>query len=363
MKCFNTFAIILAAVFALISCSDKGDSQGTQDSYYLEFVNPEDAQQVYTPDFLGTYEVALNTNVPKSKLRLSDDGVQTWCAADLNEEGNAILITPGMAVSSDLTASFTLEGVGVNVTPLVFEVRRLYQEVEHDLKVFIAGEELTGDYPMCEVSGNNTSATVDVRTTASRWVMSYDYYSDDSQWFSADKSSGANGEACTFAFDKNESGLTRSQTFVFKPGLIGTDKAVYVTFVQKAWSAIESVVVKQFDNSTMKVGEVIPQGSEFTLPSGNTSKSPFCFAVEVVGKGEIDIRFAAPDSDQYYAYDDEAVWMFGGVADIDPEDMTKGKYYRLTTLGNGTGAPRAIDAVLTDSNGVELFRFKFVQEG
>jgi hypothetical protein len=252
--------------------------------------------------------------------------------------------------------------VGVNVAPLTFEVKRLFQEVEHDVKIFMNSEELSGDYPMCEVSGNQTSVSVTVRTTASRWMMSYDYYSDDEQWFTSDKSSGVNGETCTFTFGKNDSGLARSQTFVFKPGFIGTDKSVSLTFVQKAWSAIESVVVKQFDNSTMTVGEVIANGAEFTLPGGNTSRTPFCFAVEVVGNGGIDIRFAAPDSNQYYAYDDESLWMFGGATDIDPEDKSKGKYYRLTTLGNGTGAPRAIDAVLTDAAGVELFRFKFTQE-
>lgn len=363
MKYLNIISAMLLAAFALSSCSEKENGQNTEVSYYLEFVNPEDAQQVYTPEFIGTYEIALNTNVPKSKLKLTDDGVQTWCAADLNEAGDAILITPGQAVSADLTASFTLETVGLNVAPLTFQVKRLYQAVEHDVKVFMDGEELLGGYPMCEVSGNQSSANVVVRTTASRWMMTYDYYSDEKQWFAADKSSGSDGEACTFTFDKNDSGLARSQTFVFKPGFIGTDKSVSLTFVQRAWSSIESVVVKHFDNATMSLGDVITDCSAFTLPSGNTSKSPFCFVVDVVGNGGIDVRFAAPDSNQYYAYDDESVWMFADVADIDPEDESKGKYYRVTTLGNSTGAARSIDAVLTDANGVELFRFKFTQEG
>lgn len=361
MKCLKILALSLMSAFALISCSEKGGSQKTEESYYLEFVNPEDAHQVYTPDFNGQYEVGLNTNVPKSKLRLTDDGVQTWCAADLNEEGDAILITPGQAVSADLSATFVLEGVGVNVEPLTFEVKRLYQEVEHDVKVLKDGEELVGEYPLVEVPGDQNSVSVEVRTNASRWMMSYDTYSDDEQWFLADKSSGSDGETSTFTFEKNESGLARSQTFVFKPGLIGTEKSVSLTFVQRAWSAIESVVVKRFDNSTMTVGEVIADGAEFTISSDNTSKTPFCFVVEVVGKGGIGIRFAAPDSDQYYAYDDETVWMYGGVADMDPEDVSKGKYYRITTSDNVTGAPRSIDAVLTDSNGVELFRFRFTQ--
>ena len=345
---------MLVSASALVSCSDQNDGQNTQNPYYLEFVNPTDAQQVYTPDFNGKYEVGLNTNVPKSKLRLSDDGVQTWCAADLNEEGDAILITPGLAVSSDLTASFTLEGVGVDVAPLVFEVKRLYQEVEHDIKVFMAGEELTGEYPMHEVSGSQNSVSVEVRTNASRWMMSYDSYSDDDQWFAADKSSGANGETCTFTFDKNTSGLTRSQTFVFKPGFTGTDKMVSLTFVQKAWSAIESVVVKKFDNTTMTVGQEIADGTEFTLPSGNTAKSPFCFAVEVVGEGGVEVKFAEPGSNVFH-YTAPGEWIFGGL------DMATGEYFKITTTENN-GAERSMDAVLVDASGVELFRFRFTQQ-
>ena len=355
--------LLLLAAFTLISCSEKG-GEGKEDvAYYLEFVNETDALQVFAPDFQGTYEIALNTNVPKEKLKLSDDGEQTWCSADLNEDGNGILITPGQAVSADLSASFVLEAAGLDVKPLEFEVRRLVQEVSHDVKIFMNGEELSVDYPLCEVTGSQTSATVTVRTTAAKWMMEYDYYSDDQQWFTSDKRSGADGESCTFTFDKNTTGLSRSQTFVFKPGVVGTDVSVSLTFVQKAWSAIEKVVVKNFDNSTMTSGSVIADKTAFTLSKDNTARTPFCFCVEVVGEGSVVVRFAAPDSDQYYAYDDESVWMFAGVADIDPEDSSKGKYYRMTTLGNGTGAPRHIDAVLTDSNGVELFRLRFTQEG
>lgn len=353
---------LFVAALALVSCSEKVEEGKDQTAYYIDFVNETDASLVFTPDFAGTYEIALDTNVPKAKLKLTDDGVQTWCSADLNESGDAILITPGHAMSADLSATFVLEAVGLNVAPLTFEVKRLYQEVEHEVKIFMNGEVLLGEYPMCEVSGNQSSQSVVVRTTASRWMMSYDYYSDESQWFSSDKSSGANGETCTFTFEKNASGLARSQTFVFKPGFAGTDVSVSLTFIQKAWSAIESVVVRSFDNGNMTAGDVIADRTAFTLPNGNTSRTPFCFVVEVVGKGSVDVRFAAPDSDRYYAYDDESVWMFGGASDIDPEDESKGKYYRITTLGNSTGAPRSMDAVLTDANGVELFRFRFTQE-
>lgn len=354
---------ILLAIVALCSCSKQGGEDTDNVSYYLDFVNKEDTLQIFTPDFVGTYEIALNTNIPKGKLKLSDDGVQTWCSADINEAGDRILITPGQAVSSDLSASFMLEGVGLSVEPLKFQVMRLFEEVEHEVKILVNGEELAGDYPMYELSGSQSSVSVVVRTTASRWMMSYDYYSDDQQWFSVDKSSGVNGETCIFTFDKNNTGLSRSQTFVFKPGFAGTDVSVSLTFVQKAWSSIESVVVKEFNNSTMTVGNIIPDNSSFTLSRANTSRTPFCFFVEIVGEGGLDIRFAVPGTDQYYGYDNESVWMFGGLTIIDYEDLSKGKYYRITTTENTTGAPRSIDAILTDSNGIEFFRFKFTQEG
>ena len=79
-----------------------------------------------------------------------------------------------------------------------------------------------------------------------------------------------------------------------------------------------------------------------------------------VGGGVGVPRFAAPGSDNYYAFDDETVWMFGGAKDIDPENPQAGKYFYITTLGNSTGAPRYMDAVLI-AGGVELFRFKFKQ--
>ena len=363
VKMKNILSVLLLSALTIVSCAEKGGDGHQGETYYLEFVNETDVLQIFTPDFRGTYEIALNTNVPKAKLKLSDDGVQTWCSADLNEEGDGILITPGQAVSADLSASFVLEAMGLDVKPLEFEVKRLFQEVNHEVKIFIEGEELTGDYPLCYVAGNQSSVSVRVQTTATRWMMDYDNYSDDQQWFAADKRSGANGEICTFTFDKNTSGLSRSQTFVFKPGFAGTDVSVSLTFVQEAWSAIESVVVKMFDKGNMSAGDVIADGTAFTLPSGNTSRTPFCFVVEVVGEGAVDVRFADPHSNQYYTYDDESMWMFGGASAIDPEDDSKGKYYYITTMGNGTGAARSMDAVLTDSNGVELFRFKFTQEG
>ena len=350
-------ALFVAAV-SLVSCQEKEGEENEKVAYFLEFVNQEDASLEFTPDFNGTYQVKLNTNIPKRSLKISDVLPQTWCSADFNESGDAVEITPGLATTSDLTAKFIIESSEAGVNPLSLEVKRLYQAVEHMVKISVGGDELTGEYPMYEVSGSQNSVAVTVQTNASQWTMSYDYYMDDAQWFTVDKLSGRNGEACTFTFDKNESGMARNQTFVFKPGFAGTDVAVSLTFIQKAWSSIESVTVRNFNPSSMTAGEVIPDGYTVTIPNTNTARSPFCYTVDIVGEGGIDIKFAEAESSEL-SYSD---WLFSGRKTIeDSEYNVIGYYYTLSTMEN-FGEQRTIDMIIVAAGTqTELFRMHVIQ--
>jgi hypothetical protein len=362
MKSLNRIFVIagmLVASLAMVSCGEKEDGGKEPVKYFLEFKNEADALKEFAQDFVGTYEIEINTNIPKASLKIADVEPQTWCSADLNEAGDAIVITPGASLTEQLTAKFALEAVGLDVEPLQFEVVRLYEKIEYTVKVLIDGVECEGDYPMYEINGSQNTVAVTVQTNAQRWNVSYDYYSDDEQWFSLDKASGRNEETCTFTFGKNESASARNQSFVFRPDGEDTDTAVTLTFVQSIWSIVDDVTVRHFNNSTMTAGEVIKNNQVIELASGNTARSPFCFVVEVDGVGGVAVMFAEPGSNEF-SYTAPGEWMFGGAKDIDPENPQAGKYFYITTLGNGTGASRSMDAVLTAGN-VELFRFKFTQ--
>ena len=349
---------LLIAALSLVSCTEKEEGENEKVAYFLEFVNLEDAALEFTPDFNGTYQVKLNTNVPKKWLKISDVEPQEWCSADLNEAGDAILITPGAATTADLTAKFVIASAEAGVQPLSFEVKRLYQAIEHMLKLSIDGNELTGDYPVYYLSGNKNTVSVKVQTNASQWTMAYDYFMDDAQWFTVDKVSGRNGELCTFTFDKNESGVARNQNFVFKPNFAGTNVAVYLTFMQKAWSSIESVTIRNFNSSSMTAGEIIPDGYTVTIPNTNTARSPFCYTIDIVGEGGVDIMFAEPGTSEL-AYSD---WLFSGRKTIeDSEYNVIGFYYTLSAMAN-SGEQRALDMViLAAGTEVELFRMHVVQ--
>ena len=359
-KIFIMAGMFLASL-AMVSCTEKEgeNNQKEETKYYLEFKNEADVLKEFAADFAGTYAIELNTNVPKQALKIKDVEPQTWCSADLNETGDAIIITPGAALTEQLTAKFSIEAEGYDVEPIQFEVVRLYEKVVHTIKVFIDGVECEGEYPMYEISGAQNTVAVTVQTSAQSWNVSYDYYSDDAQWFSFDKASGRNEETCTFTFNKNESASARNQSFVFRLEGEDADVAVTLTFVQNIWSIVDDVIVRHFNKSTMTSGDIIKNNQEIELAGDNTSQSPFCFTVEIDGVGGVAIMFAEPGSNDF-SYSGPGEWMFGGARDIDPENPQAGKYFYVTTVENSTGASRSMDAVLL-SGKTELFRFKFTQ--
>ena len=368
MKNLNKI-FIMAGVFmaslAMVSCTEKEgeNNQKEETKYFLELKNEADSLKEFAPDFVGTYAIELNTNVPKQALKIKDVEPQTWCSADLNETGDAIIITPGAALTEQLTAKFSIEAEGYDVEPIQFEVVRLYEKVVHTVKVFIDGVECEGEYPMYEISGAQNTVAVTVQTSAQSWNVSYDYYSDDAQWFSFDKASGRNEETCTFTFNKNESASARNQSFVFRPEGEDADVAVTLTFVQNIWSIVDDVTVRHFNNSTMTAGDIIKNNQEIELAGGNTARSPFCFTVEVDGVGGVEVKFAEPGSNDLLD-SGPGECMFTGLREIDPEDSSKGKYFLITTMPNNTGAPRYVDAVVVSGKKPdlkELFRFKLKQ--
>ena len=372
MDMYRKFMFLAAGIMSAIcmaSCEKPGaDNEAPADDYYLELADEADALLEFTPDFQGSYELKLNTNIPKKHLQVTYVDDQDWCSADLNQSGTSILIMPASAHNKDLQAEFRVETKGLkqNVAPLTFIVKRLYQNVEHSLKVTAGDRILEGDYPIVEVSGSAQTVTFTVQTNASLWKMGYDYFSDDAEWFTIDKVSGRSGEALTLSLTKNESGDARSQSFTFTPSFAGTDVVVNVTVVQNAWSSIEKVVLKHFNATTMTAGEVINEGYVVSMPCGATARLPFCFSVDVVGEGGFDVKFANPDSKEL----DYSDWAFFGRKPIeDAEYNTIGYYYTLTTASNApsadgtvTGQERAADVVIVQSGTtIELFRFRIVQ--
>ena len=97
------------SAMALNSCEEIDGGKTPAEPYYLEFVHEADASLVFNADYEGVYEMILNTNVPKKHLKVTSVDNQEWCSADIRKDGGAILLTPGKAVSEDLSASFIIE--------------------------------------------------------------------------------------------------------------------------------------------------------------------------------------------------------------------------------------------------------------
>ena len=358
MRILETFFICSAVLVAAVSCSDPVEGDSGDKSYKVEFVEQTDTLLIFPSDYAGSYEIKLDTDAPKSAIRISYIDEQTWCSASLNSAGDAIVVTPGKALGEDLKADFMVEaGEG---EPLFFTVIRLFSAVEQTIALSVNGELLEGDYPVYEVSGNAGSLSVSVQTSASMWNLKYDYFMETEEWFAVDKASGKSGETCTITFQKNDSGSARAQSFVFAPVVVGSDCSVTLTVSQKAYSTIESVVVKEFDKASMTAGNVVEEGQVVTFSSANNSSTPFTFSVDVTGEGGIDIKFAEPGSADL-SYSD---WLFAGRKAIENEEWEVVGYYYLLYPQANTGAERSMDVVIVPAGStVELFRFRVTQQG
>ena len=108
----------------------------------------------------------------------------------------------------------------------------------------------------------------------------------------------------------------------------------------------------------MTAGEIIPDGYTVTIPNTNTARSPFCYTIDIVGEGGIDIKFAESGTSEL-AYSD---WLFSGRKTIeDSEYNVIGYYYTLSAMAN-SGDQRAMDMVIVAAGSdIELFRMHIVQ--
>lgn len=353
------FASCLISALAAYSCENIDTEDTPHDPYYLEFVHESDAALEFNADFEGKHEMILKTNVPKKHLKVTKLDDQKWCSVDIRKDGGALIITPGFAVSEDVTARFSVEVTvdGEGIEPLEFSVTRLHQVIVPSITLVENGLELEGENAVITkgVSGNAQMLSFTVKTSASLWKLEYDTFGDE-EWVTVDKASGADGATVTITLAKNETGSTRNQNFRFSPVIAGTDVTVNLVVIQRAASSIESVVVREYDKTTMVVGNVIADKSQISLPA---DASEYCFDVEIVGTGGVEPRFTAPGGNEF-AYDGE--WIFGGTYFKDSTTESQDKYYYVKAVKN-TGAARSMDVVLTDTNGVELFRFTVTQAG
>lgn len=354
-------ALVMSAM-ALNSCEEIDGGKTPAEPYYLEFVHEADASLVFNADYEGVYEMILNTNVPKKHLKVTSVDNQEWCSADIRKDGGAILLTPGKAVSEDLSASFIIEVTKEDeeVAPLTFEVKRLYEAIEPSITVNYDGAPLEGAMPEITVQGSVKTISFTVETTAPLWKLEYDSYSDQ-EWVSVDKLSGANGETVTVTLSKNESGDIRNLNITFSPVIAGTDVAVTVVLLQKAVSSIESVVVKEYNYSTSEIGDLLGDDYVVYQPCTNNSRNQFYFYVKIEGDGGIDVKFAETGSDTV-GYSD---WVFGAARSLGGGGEYYGFVYAMQNspaIEGITGEERSIDVVIVNAaTDEELFRFRLVQ--
>ena len=71
MKLFRYIWLFFAAAAMVVACSDPNEDSVTTQSYKVDFVELSDTLLVFPSDYTGSYEIKLDTDAPKEKLKIS----------------------------------------------------------------------------------------------------------------------------------------------------------------------------------------------------------------------------------------------------------------------------------------------------
>ena len=201
MKNLAAAAVFALAVSATVSCDpeDKKKDDNTDDTKYTIELVHQTHESVYIPaEDSDERTIELNTNLKIDQLKVTEKDGKDWCEAKLIEEEGTIkvLLSPiDDLFDQDLTATFTVEAVGVNdVTPLTFTVTRpkyVYLELEPD----------PGLQYYAKAAGESMVLTVN--TNADKWYFNFKAMTAGDNWFTVSPTEGADGTQVTIIFNKN----------------------------------------------------------------------------------------------------------------------------------------------------------------
>lgn len=360
-KFYNMLGVLAAAaaIFSTASCDKEPGKDETPKAYTLELANPLDAEIFVNNGNTDEITVALTLeNLSKDQLSVTaTSNPDSWCAARLNEAGDAVIITPGEnKTENDLVATFGIGASVEGVEPVTIKVTSTGSGTEIYVE-FESGQLTEGEYGTFtfKPSAAGEELTVTIRTNAEKWYLNdMNMVTDDDfnpvEWYTADKKSGRNGETCTITFSPNDGSDDRmtSLMFVDTPDGYGTS----ITVTQPGKPAT-SVTVTYYDES---YNEITAEGNTLDVTFAKDASTWDTFDFELEKDGSVDFLFVKPGTTEADTEIEGADDPWIGIS------ATYG--YSIVPSANNSGAARSTDLIIRPAGSTtELFRFKITQAG
>ncbi len=352
----------LAATAGLLmatSCEKTPDEEIKDRS--IELADPTDAELYVNNGSTAAITVGLVlNNITRDQLVINaKENAGSWCAAEVSADADAIVITPGANTAADDKVAVFEVGINADgVAPVVITVTSTGSETE--IYVNFESEQLTagayGTYTFNPAAAGET-LTVTVKTNAEKWYLNdYNMMTDDDynpiEWYTADKTSGRNGETCTITFSANTGTEDRmtSLMFVEDPDGYGTS-SIMVTQYGKPATAVKVIYYDDNWNEVEAEGKTLDVEFEKEVGAWDT------FDFELEKDGSVSLMFVKPGTM-------EADTTIEGADD--PWMSYSATYgYSIVPTANNTGKDRSTDLVILPAGDKtkELFRFKITQAG
>lgn len=350
---------IAAGIFGTVSC--EKNPQGAAKDYVLELANPADAEIFVNNGNTASINVELVLkNITKEEISINaKENEGSWCAAEISTEADAVTITPGAnATAEDKVAVFEVSAA--NVEPVVIKVTSTGSETEIFVEVESA-QVSVDSYGMLTFnpSAAGESLTVTVRTNAERWYLNdMNMVTDDDynpvEWYTADKTSGKNGETCTITFSANTGTEDRMASLMFVEEPEGYGYGASSVMVTQSGKPATAVSVTYYDENW---SEVTVDGKTFDVAFDKDASTWDGFDFELEKDGSVIFLFVNPGTM-------DANTSIEGADD--PWVSISASYgYSIVPTANSTGATRSTDLVICPAGdkATELFRFRITQAG
>lgn len=334
MKTNRTILFAAAALFAVtaVSCNkEENGNNGEETVYTLELADPEQAEIILENDETDPFTVELNTNLSKDQLSVTENDGKTWCSASIDDDCN-ISILPGKNESTvaDLTATFTVNAVGIeNVTPVVFTVT-LKRAPEIDYNIEITSDKFTfmddGSYGMYMYNGSGSMEQIEItiNTDADQWIIYSTYGEEENPWYMIDPTSGASGESAYITVMNNTTGTMRNTTLTVSHENGSYGPTISLMQMASSGGATYAYVTDQ-------TGTPVNDGSTINLESSSTS-----LTYNVESDGGLEAKFTGTDDPWYCG------WLYPGIVDgvlsINVEENTSPEPRSVTMIITATGS-------------------------
>lgn len=361
-RLFSMLGTLAAAAGLLMATSCEKTPEEEIKDRSVELADPTDAELFvnYGNTASITVDLVLN-NITRDQLVIkAKENAGNWCAAEVSANADAVIITPGAnTAAADKVAVFEVGMDAEGVVPVTIKVTSTGTETE--IFVNFESEQLTeGDYGTYTFNPATAGEelTVTVRTNAEKWYLSdFNMVTDDDynpvEWYTADKTSGRNGETCTITFSANTGTEDRmtSLMFVEDPDGYGESSIMVTQYGVPA----TAVTVSYYDENWEPVAV---EGKTLDVEFEKEASTWDAFDFELEKDGSVSFMFVKPGTL-------EADTTIEGADDPWVNYSAAYGGYSIVPTANDTGKDRSTDLVILPAGDKtkELFRFKITQAG